>query len=119
MRSDTQRALEIMLYASNLEHAGDVIHLNLADRIKAKAKQSISFTVEQQASLDDLCLIISQSLRLATGVLTSSDIEGAKRLIAQKNAFRSAREQDHRRTFPRGRQGERRLLAQERALLST
>jgi phosphate:Na+ symporter len=88
-KKDTKRALEIMLYASNLEHAGDVIHLNLADRIKAKAKQSINFTVEQQASLDDLCLIISQSLRLATGVLTSSDVEGAKRLVAQKNAFRT------------------------------
>lgn len=88
-KSDTKRALEIMLYASNLEHAGDVIHLNLADRIKAKAKQSISFSVEQHASLDDLCLIISHSLRLATGVLTSNDIDGAKRLIAQKNAFRT------------------------------
>jgi len=88
-KKDTQRALEIMLYASNLEHAGDVIHLNLADRIKAKAKQSISFTLEQHASLDDLCLIISQSLRLATGVLTSSDVEGAKRLVEQKNAFRT------------------------------
>ena len=87
--TETQRALEIMLYASNLEHAGDVIHLNLSDRIKAKAKQSIGFTVEQQASLDDLCLIISQSLRLATGVLTSGDVDGAKRLIEQKNTFRA------------------------------
>jgi phosphate:Na+ symporter len=88
-KKDTKRALEIMLYASNLEHAGDIVHLNLADRIKAKAKQSIAFTVEQQASLDDLCLIISQSLRLATGVLTSSDVEGARRLVEQKNTFRT------------------------------
>jgi phosphate:Na+ symporter len=86
---DTQRALEIMLYASNLEHAGDIIHLNLSDRIKAKAKQSITFAIDQHASLDDLCLIISQSLRIATGVLTSSDVAGAKRLIEQKNAFRA------------------------------
>jgi len=88
-KADTKRALEIMLYASNLEHAGDVIHLNLADRIKAKSKLAITFTVKQHASLDDLCLIISQSLRLATGVLTSSDVEGAKRLIEQKDTFRS------------------------------
>jgi phosphate:Na+ symporter len=88
-KSDTQRALEIMLYASNLEHAGDVIHLNLADRIKAKAKQGIDFSLKQHASLDDLCLIISHSLRLATGVLTSKDIAGAKRLIEQKNVFRA------------------------------
>ncbi len=88
-KSDTKRALEIMLYASNLEHAGDVIHLNLADRIKAKVKLSITFTVSQHASLDDLCLIISQSLRLATGVLTSNDVEGARRLIEQKDTFRA------------------------------
>jgi phosphate:Na+ symporter len=88
-KKDTQRALEIMLYASNLEHAGDVIHLNLADRIKAKVKQSIGFSAQQHTVLDDLFLIISQSLRLATGVLTSSDVEGAKRLFEQKDVFRA------------------------------
>ena len=86
---DARRALEITLYISNLEHAGDVIHLNLSDRIKAKAKESIAFSIEEQASLDDLCLIIHDNLRIATGVLSSGDIEGAKRLIAQKDAFRA------------------------------
>jgi phosphate:Na+ symporter len=55
---ESRRALEITLYISNLEHAGDVIELNLSDRIKAKAKESIVFTAEEQASLDELCLII-------------------------------------------------------------
>ena len=86
---EARRALEITLYVSNLEHAGDVIQLNLADRIKAKAKESITFSLEQQASLDDLCLIIHDNLRIATGVLGSRDVEGAKRLIAQKDAFRA------------------------------
>ncbi len=81
---DSRRILELTLYISNLEHAGDVIHLNLSDRIKAKAKQSVAFSPEEQASLDDLCLIVHQNIRLATGVLSSGDIEGAKRLIAQK-----------------------------------
>ena len=66
-KTETRRALEIMLYASNLEHAGDIIHLNLVERIKAKAKQSITFTLEQHASLDDLCLIIHQSLQAGDG----------------------------------------------------
>jgi len=86
--TESRRALEITLYISNLEHAGDVIHLNLADRIRAKAKESIAFSIEEQASLDDLCLIIHDNLRMATGVLSSGDIQGAKRLIAQKDAFR-------------------------------
>ena len=86
---EAARALEITLYISNLEHAGDVIHLNLSDRIKAKARESITFNAEEQAALDDLCVIIRDNLRIATGVLSSGDVEGAKRLIAQKDAFRT------------------------------
>ncbi|HRX37044.1 MAG TPA: Na/Pi cotransporter family protein, partial [Aestuariivirga sp.] len=41
--AESRRALELTIYVSNLEHAGDVIQLNLSDRIKAKAKESISF----------------------------------------------------------------------------
>ncbi len=104
--AEARRALEITLYTSNLEHAGDVIHLNLADRIKAKAKESITFTPEEQASLDDLCLIIHDNLRMATGVLSSGDLEGAKRLIAQKDAFRALENKvldEHFRSGSRGR----------------
>lgn len=106
--ADARRALEITLYISNLEHAGDVIHLNLSDRIKAKAKESISFNVEEQASLDDLCLIIHDNLRMATGVLSSGDVEGAKRLIAQKDAFRALENKvldEHFRVGARGKGG--------------
>jgi len=85
---ESGRALELTLYISNLEHAGDVIQLNLADRIRAKAKESIAFTTEEQASLDELCQIIQDNLKLATGVISSSNVDGAKRLIAQKDAFR-------------------------------
>ena len=85
---EARRALEITLYVSNLEHAGDVIHLNLSDRIKAKAKEGIAFSLEEQAAFDDLCLIIHDNIRLATGVLSSGDLDGARRLIAQKDAFR-------------------------------
>jgi phosphate:Na+ symporter len=85
---ESRRALELMLFVSNLEHGGDVIQLNLADRIEAKARESIAFTPEEQASLDNLCLIIHDNLRLATAVLSSGDVEGAKRLISQKDAFR-------------------------------
>lgn len=87
-KDQNRRALEITLYVSNLEHAGDIIHLNLSDRIKAKLKEGAVFTIEEQASLDNLCLIIHDNIRLATAVLGSGDIEGAKRLIAQKDAFR-------------------------------
>ncbi len=85
---ESRRALEMTLYISNLEHAGDVIQLNLSDRIEAKSRESISFTKDEIASLDNLCRIIHDNLKLATAVLSSGDVEGAKRLISQKDAFR-------------------------------
>ena len=85
---ESRRSLELTLYISNLEHAGDVIQLNLADRIEAKAREQISFTEDEVASFDNLCQIIRGNLRLAGAVLSSGDVEGAKRLISQKDAFR-------------------------------
>ena len=85
---ESRRSLELTLYISNLEHAGDVIQLNLADRIEAKAREQISFTPDEVASLDNLCQIIHDNLKLASAVLSSGDVEGAKRLISQKDAFR-------------------------------
>ncbi len=104
---EARRALEITLYISNLEHAGDVIHLNLTDRIKAKAKENIAFSLEEQAAFDNLCLIIHDNIRLATGVLGSGDVEGAKRLIAQKDAFRKLENEVLDRHFKNGNQGKR------------
>jgi phosphate:Na+ symporter len=102
---DSRRSLELTLYISNLEHAGDVIQLNLADRITAKVKESIAFTVEETASLDNLCFIIHENLRLATAVLSSGDVEGAKRLISQKDAFRELQNEVLDRHFKLGARG--------------
>jgi phosphate:Na+ symporter len=84
----SRRAMEIMLYVSNLEHAGDIIHLNLADRIKAKTKENVVFTGAQSDALDELQGLVSNSLRIASNVLASGDVEGARRLIEQKAGFR-------------------------------
>jgi phosphate:Na+ symporter len=86
---DSRRSLEIMLYVSNLEHAGDIIHLSLSDRIKAKIKEGIEFTRQENEALDELIGIVLDSIRLAGGVVGSSDVAGARRLIEQKGMFRA------------------------------
>jgi phosphate:Na+ symporter len=86
--SEGRHALEIMLYVSNLEHAGDLIELSLADRIKAKVKENIEFTPDERTSLQALSAIVSASLKLACGVIASNDLGGARRLISQKDKFR-------------------------------
>ena len=85
---DARRALEVTLYASNLEHAGDIIQLNLSDRIHAKIKEGLDFSDEEQAALSELSLIIQNNIRLAASVITSRDVAAAQHLIGQKDEFR-------------------------------
>ncbi|NNE24901.1 MAG: Na/Pi cotransporter family protein [Rhizobiales bacterium] len=82
-------AHDTMLFISNLEHAGDIIHLSLSERISSKAKLSIEFSPEQNASLNHLADTVQASLKMAAGVLSSGDVAAARRLIDQKAAFRS------------------------------
>ncbi len=86
---DETRAHDTMLFISNLEHAGDIIHLSLAERIRAKAKLSIEFSKEQTGAINHLADTVQASLKMAAGVLSSSDVASAKRLIGQKAAFRA------------------------------
>lgn len=86
---ETRHAMELVLFASNLEHAGDIIQLNLADRIKAKLREGHRFAADEQKALDDLCDMIHDNVKLAAAVVGSRDIAGAQSLIAQKDAFRA------------------------------
>jgi phosphate:Na+ symporter len=90
---DSRRALEVTLYASNLEHAGDIIQLNLKDRIRAKIKENLDFSAEEQAKLAELCLIIQNNIKLAAAVTSSRDVAAAQYLIGQKDEFRQLENQ--------------------------
>lgn len=85
----SRRIMEVMLYVSNLEHAGDIIHLNLSDRIRAKVKEQIEFSERQAAALRELGGLVRTSLRIASGVLAAGEVAGARLLIEQKGAFRA------------------------------
>ncbi len=85
---EARHALEVTLYASNLEHAGDIIQLNLQDRIRAKIQESLSFTPTQEAALAELSANVRNNIRLAATVTMSRDVEAARNLIGQKDEFR-------------------------------
>ncbi len=86
---ESKRALEIMLYVSNLEHAGDIIHLSLSDRIKAKIKENVTFAPAEDDAIERLVAIVRDSLKIASGVFGAGDVSGARRLIEQKDRFRA------------------------------
>ena len=88
-QDDMRRTIEMTLYVSNLEHAGDIIQLNVADRIKAKLREGHRFSGVEQQSIDELCDMIQSNMKLAAAVMSSRDVAGAQTLIAQKDAFRA------------------------------
>jgi phosphate:Na+ symporter len=86
---EERRVHDVMMFISNLEHAGDIIHLSLVQRIKSKAKRSIAFNQQQGAAIAHLTATVQSSLKMASGVLLSGDVDAALRLVDQKDAFRS------------------------------
>jgi phosphate:Na+ symporter len=85
---DSRRCTNNMAFSTNLEHVGDIIVLNLGELVRTTIKKNVRFAEEDLADLDRLSNQIRENMRLAFGVFISGDLEGARRLLAQKTAYR-------------------------------
>jgi len=85
---EARRYVEILAFATNLEHVGDVIDKNLMELAAKKIKNQTSFSPE---GLDDIRRFHAQvvsNLRLALNIFATGDIPLARRLLAEKTALR-------------------------------
>jgi len=85
---DSRRCTDTMTFSTNLEHVGDIIVLNLGELVRNTIKKNVRFAEEDLTDLDRLSDHVRESMRLSFGVFISGDIEGARRLLAQKTAYR-------------------------------
>jgi phosphate:Na+ symporter len=85
-----KRAMEIISFAINLEHIGDIIDKNLSELATKKIKRRLVFSPEGAEELSAFHKRIAESLRVAFGVFMSGDLSEAQKLLAEKNALRSA-----------------------------
>jgi phosphate:Na+ symporter len=102
---DGKRAMEIISFAINLEHIGDIIDKNLCELATKKIKRRIEFSPDGAAELEAFHKRIVDSLRLGFSVFMSGDAGDARRLIAQKAEIRSAELAAAERHFERLREG--------------
>ena len=100
-----RRAMEIISFAINLEHIGDIIDKNLSEIAAKKIKRRIEFSDEGAAELADFHKRILDSLRLAFSVFMTSDVNDARKLIAEKSQVRNAELAAAERHFERLREG--------------
>ncbi|MBX9778106.1 MAG: Na/Pi cotransporter family protein [Xanthobacteraceae bacterium] len=102
---DGKRAMEIISFAINLEHIGDIIDKNLCELATKKIKRRIEFSPDGATELEAFHKRIVDSLRLGFSVFMSGDAADARKLIAQKAEIRSAELAAAERHFERLREG--------------
>jgi phosphate:Na+ symporter len=84
------RAMQIISFAINLEHIGDIIDKNLCELAVKKAKGDLQFSSEGASELATFHKQVLESLRLALGVFMSGDVSGARVLLLEKTRLRNA-----------------------------
>src|SRR3954453_4868554 len=85
-----QRAMEIISFAINLEHMGDIIDKNLSELATKKIKRRFQFSAEGAEELSAFHKRTTDSLRIAFGVFMSGDVNEARKLLAEKALLRNA-----------------------------
>ena len=82
--------MEIISFAINLEHIGDIIDKNLSELATKKIKRRFQFSAEGAEELSAFHRRTMDSLRIAFGVFMSGDVDEARKLLAEKAALRNA-----------------------------
>jgi phosphate:Na+ symporter len=103
--SEGRRAMEIISYAINLEHVGDIIDRNLCEVAAKKIKRRLKFSGDGAAELIAFHKRVVDSFKIACVVFMSADVAQARKLIADKADLRAAEIAAAERHFERLREG--------------
>lgn len=86
---DGRRATEIIAFAINLEHIGDIIDKNLIELANKKIKHNYEFSKDGAAELEAFYKRIIENLKLAFSVFINPDVKIARKLIEEKTQLRN------------------------------
>ncbi len=100
-----RRLTELLAFAVNLEHAGDIVEKNLMELAAKRIKRHLVLPGEATAEIDEMHRRLIDHLGLAVTVLMTADAVAARRLIAGKDQFRNLERATSRRLFGHARHG--------------
>lgn len=86
--ADHQRVEEILIFAHNLEHAGDIVEKNIMGTAAKRLKRGLSLSTEELAQMTALLDRLIANLHTAASVFMTDDVRAARLLAAEKEAFR-------------------------------
>ena len=86
--SQAQRATDILLFSTNLEHVGDIVDRNLLELAQKKLKRRLTFSEQGWDELRGFHEYLVEQFKLAIAVFVTSDRSLARQMIEAKEAFR-------------------------------
>jgi phosphate:Na+ symporter len=87
--ADHRRVVEILCFATNLEHAGDVVDKGLLGIISKQIKRGLIFAPADAEPLRQIVDRLLSNLRSAASLLVTGDDRAARLLVEEKEVFRT------------------------------
>lgn len=87
--AEGRRVNDIMAFAINLEHVGDIIDKNLMEMAAKRLRHGLQFSAEDFHEVEELHRRTLENLRTALGTFIAEDRRLARQLIAGKDAVRA------------------------------
>ena len=106
MDADDENELSaIPTFATNLEHAGDILDRNVMSIASRRLKRGLAFSKEGRDEIDAALARLEVNLRTAATIFMSGDIRAARALAEEKTGFRELEDKASRARFRRLREG--------------
>jgi phosphate:Na+ symporter len=85
---DEARLAEILSFATNLEHAGDIIEKGLMATAAKRLRRGVAFSAEGQAEIRAMLERLAGNVQAAAAVFMTNDVRAARRLLGEKEVLR-------------------------------
>jgi phosphate:Na+ symporter len=85
---DSQRAVDIIAFTTNLEHVGDIVDKNLMELAAKKIRNRLHFSPEGLEDLKAMHAHLMETVRLALTVFIHQELDSARTLLARKDQLR-------------------------------
>jgi phosphate:Na+ symporter len=87
--NDHRRLRQILLFAANMKHAGDIVDKNLFGTVGKMVKRGVTFSKPEQSELVAAIDRLIANLHAAESLFMTGDTSTARRLAAEKGNFRT------------------------------
>jgi phosphate:Na+ symporter len=86
--ADNRRLLEILTFATNIEHAGDVLDRDILGIVNRQMKRGLKLSPDGKAEILGMIERLCRNLRSSVAVFMTEDGQTARLLADEKEAFR-------------------------------